>query len=158
MLEHIDVKLVNVWNVDAVNCVSAKLYVLLFPIRYPQGKLQEVLHSESSNSHSLRLATSLEKWQDGESVRGRGGIILALAPAYSPFVAAYFGALRCSCKFSRESEVETQSSFRGLIFSPTRQHHQYNCMSDLSLSAKTGGRVLQRKLSHTNLPVWDTGS
>lgn len=78
---------------------------------------------------------------------------MALAPAYSPFVAAYFGVLRCSCDFSRESEVETQSSVRGLIFSPTRQHHQYNCMSDLSLSAETGGRVLQRKLSPTNLPV-----
>ena len=96
VLEHIEVKLVNMWNVDAVNCVSVNLYVLLFPIRYPQGKLQEVLHSESSNSHRLRHATSsLEKWQDGESVRGGGGIILALAPAYSPFVAAYFGALRC---------------------------------------------------------------
>lgn len=27
---------------------------------------------------------------------------MALAPAYSPFAAAYFGELRCSCEFSRE--------------------------------------------------------
>lgn len=59
---------------------------------------------------------------------------------------------------SWESEVETQSSVRGLIFSPTREHHQYNYMSDLSLSSEQGGWVLQRKLSSTNLPVWDTGS
>lgn len=59
---------------------------------------------------------------------------------------------------SWESEVETQSSVRVLIFSPTRQHHQYNCMSDLSLSSEQGGWVLRRKLSPANLPVWDTGS
>lgn len=65
---------------------------------------------------------------------------MALAAAYSPFAAAYFGALRCSCEFSRESEVETQSSVRGLIFSSTGQHHQYNCTSDLSLSSEQDGR------------------
>lgn len=59
---------------------------------------------------------------------------MALAAAYSPFTEAYFRAPRCSCKFSRESEVETQSSVRSLIFSPTRKHQQYNCMAHLSLS------------------------
>lgn len=60
--------------------------------------------------------------RSGEVIHSRdgGGIILALAPAYSPFTAAYFRAPRCSYEFSRESEVETQSSVGVLIFSPTR--------------------------------------
>lgn len=43
------------------------------------------------------------------------------------------GTQRCSCDFSRQSEVETQSSVMRLIFNPARQHHQYNYMSHLSL-------------------------
>lgn len=118
-------------------------------------------HERSGKEHGepcapLRRGTSsLEKWR-GESVRDVGGIILALAPAYSPFAAAYFRVPRCSCEFSRESEVETQSSVMGLIFSATRQHHQYNCMS---LSSEQGGWVWWTKLSAANLPdpPCDTG-
>lgn len=42
--------------------------------------------------------------------------------------------------------METQSSVKGLIFSHTRLHHQYNCKSDLSLSSEQGncrGKYLQ---------------
>lgn len=112
------------------------------------GTWRNKLLEKSTTSHPLRQGISwLEKWL-GESVRDVGGIILAVAPAYPPFAAAYFRALCCTCKFSRESEVETQSSVRGLIFSPNGQHHQYNYMSYLSLSSEQGGWVLSRKLSN----------
>lgn len=67
-------------------------------------------------SHRLRHGTSsFEKWR-GESVSGGGGIILALAPAYSPFASAYFGVLRCSCEFSRERVKWKHSQVSGGLF------------------------------------------
>ena len=76
---------------------------------------------------------------------------MALAPAYSPFTAAYFRAPRCSCELSRESEVETQSSVRSLIFSPTRKHHQYNarliCLFPLDTATRSSGGNYLRLIS-----------
>lgn len=75
---------------------------------------------------------------------------LAVAPAYSPFLQTIFGAAALLLwVLSWESEVETQSSVRGIIYSSTRQHHRYNDMSHLCLSSASG----KRKLSGANLSV-----
>lgn len=54
----------------------------------------------------------------GESVRSGGGIILALAPAYSPFLpwSLFWGAASLLRAQSWEGEVETQSSVKGDYF------------------------------------------
>lgn len=110
---------------------------------------------QSSNRHRLRHGTSSleEKWR-GESVRGGGGIILALAPAYSPFAAAYFGVLRCSCEFSRERVKWKHSQVSGGLFLalPGSITNTTACLIR-PFSAEQRGWVLQRKLSPTNLPV-----
>lgn len=96
--------------------------------------------------------------RSGEVIHSRdvGEIILALAPAYSPFTEAYFRVPCCSCEFSRESEVETQSSVGGLIFSPTRSITNTCpiCLIPLNKAARSCGE----KLSPTNLHVWENGS
>lgn len=109
----------SVQHVNAINCLSILVHQPMFCYFLSSrglapGRIRPL--EKSTISHRLRHGTSsLEKWR-GESVSGGGGIILALAPAYSPFASAYFGVLRCSCEFSRERVKWKHSQVSGGLF------------------------------------------
>ena len=126
----------------------------LFPVGHSRGRLNVSDPQKGALTGTIRDA-SLEKWEVARWISERrrrnhlgSGPSLFTIPSLEPILRRCLAPARSVVRLKwKHSQVS-----KGIIISRSRQHHQYNCMSDLSVSDQgscTG------KLSGTNLPVCD---